>query len=37
MDYAPELRWKDYLQAVGGAAAREVVVGQPEFFEKLEA
>ncbi|MHB1435468.1 MAG: M13 family metallopeptidase [Thermoplasmata archaeon] len=34
-DY-PNLRWPDYLKARGGMVPEYVVVGQPEFYERLD-
>ncbi len=31
----PRLRWSEYLRRLGARGLREVVVGQPEFFDRL--
>jgi putative endopeptidase len=32
---APKIDWKKYLQALDLGSAKEVIVGQPEFFERV--
>lgn len=32
---APKFDWKKYLQAIELGSAKEVIVGQPEFFERV--
>ncbi|HET6250747.1 MAG TPA: M13 family metallopeptidase [Tepidisphaeraceae bacterium] len=34
---APGMHWKDYLQTIGAGTAKDVVVGQPEFFTRVDA
>ena len=32
----PSIKWNEFLKTIGTPTAKEVIVGQPEFFERVE-